>query len=99
MSKLFGRGLLYIFVGIYYLNVVSGGVEGAFRWTGFVRVPAAAGALLGTRSGGGRRYPPPPPLLLTCVITAALAVAFDKLKEDPSSLDGALPFLVGCVDA
>lgn len=28
MSKLFGRGLLYIFVGVYYLNVVSGGVEG-----------------------------------------------------------------------
>ena len=27
MSKLFGRGLLYIFVGTYYLNVVSGGVE------------------------------------------------------------------------
>jgi hypothetical protein len=27
MSKMFGRGLLYIFVGVYYLNVVSGGVE------------------------------------------------------------------------
>jgi hypothetical protein len=30
MSKMFGRGLMYIFVGIYYLSVVSGGVEGAF---------------------------------------------------------------------
>lgn len=43
MSKLFGRGLLYIFVGIYYLNVVSGGVEGTCAGiASLVPLPTAA---------------------------------------------------------
>jgi hypothetical protein len=50
MSKMFGRGLLYIFVGSYYLNVVSGGFELAI--TTFLLDPLSIEGALPLVAGG-----------------------------------------------
>ena len=53
MSKMFGRGLFYVFVGVYYLNVVSGGVESTSAHTasGHARSQYLLGRLFSRRDG------------------------------------------------